>query len=182
MCMIFLLCLIIWTLQSMAQDSKCSYIDELCHDAYAYTQIGDFERALHWCNTAVKFYQMRKLNNIESLCKIWTHLGNVYGMRWLKNKTIRDLSQASNYFREAVQHQYIPALEGWGVLSMYVGNYEQAVGYLQKVIADDWNVIENKRRIGICYQQIGDDQKAMLFLGRAYLLGDVESFKLLQHF
>ncbi len=182
MSVLFLLFLVVWTLQSMHQNKKDNYIQELCTQAESDIQQEKFELGFHCYRTAIQFYMQRKLDNSDMLCDIWTQLAGAYYIQWLRCKSMEGFSGASDYLKKAMYYNYAPALELFGVLSMECGNFQEAIMYLDKAAQNGRNTALNYRRIGLCYNQIEDDQKAMSFLGQAYLLGDVESFKLLQQF
>jgi tetratricopeptide (TPR) repeat protein len=164
----------------MSQDKKQGYVNELCNTAKSYDQIGELELACHYYQTAVKFHTMRKLDNAETLCDVWTRLGSVHYIKWLRHRSTQDLSGASDYFKKAMQYSHTPALEAFGLLSMECGNFQEAIKYLNQAAQDGCNRALNYRRIGICYNQIGNDPQTMYFLGKAYSFGDQEAFKLLQ--
>lgn len=176
-----LLCGIGTMLQGISSDKEISYIQGLCRDIEDFTQRGDFEFAFHYGDTALKYYNMRKINNIETLCHVWTVFGKSHFKKWMLHRQTADLARASNFFKKAMMFQHSPATEAFGLLAMACENFQEAICYLTAAIKEKNNKIENYRHLASCYENIGDIHSAIHCYSQIVLLGDKSVLRLIQH-
>jgi arylsulfatase A-like enzyme/Tfp pilus assembly protein PilF len=121
----------------------------------AYSNIGDFEKALQFCERAVSIDGKFTLS--------YTNLGRIHFNIFNRTTSPEALQEALLNYNKALEldPKIAGAHDGLGLIYMYQGNYAEAIDHLERAIRLQPGLDHVLYNLGLAYLKTGDKAKAL---------------------
>lgn len=121
----------------------------------AYSNIGNFEKALLFCERAVSIDKKFPLS--------YSNLGSIHFKIFNLTTNPQELPKARSNYEKALEldPQISGAHDGLGLIHMYEENYEEAILHLEKALQLQPNINHAVYNLGLAYLRKGNKTKAL---------------------
>jgi len=126
----------------------------------AYLQIGDFEKALLFCERAVSIDKKYSI--------AYSNLGSIHSKIFNLTTNPQELSKAFLNYEKALEldPKICAAHDGLGIIHLYKGNYDEAIHHLEMALQLQPNLNHAVYNLGMAHLKNGNRNRALFYLNQ----------------